>query len=102
MLTLYFKQTCPYSQRVLGVAEELGVQFNLKNISEDTTLVDELIEKGGKKQVPFLVDPERDVSMYESNDIIEYLRKQYPEGTKKSEHEGLHVHDDGDACETCQ
>jgi glutathione S-transferase len=33
----------------------------------------ELMDKGGKLQVPFLVDEERGVSMYESDDIIEYL-----------------------------
>ena len=37
--------------------------------SEDT-----LIRMGGKRQVPFLVDGERNIQMYESNDIIEYLK----------------------------
>ena len=33
-----------------------------------------LIKIGGKRQVPFLVDTERNIQMYESNDIIEYLK----------------------------
>ena len=35
---------------------------------------DSLINIGGKRQVPFLVDRERNIQMYESNDIIEYLK----------------------------
>jgi glutathione S-transferase len=33
-----------------------------------------LIQIGGKRQVPFLVDTDRNIQMYESNDIIEYLK----------------------------
>ena len=29
---------------------------------------------GGKRQVPFLVDTDRNIQMYESDDIIEYLK----------------------------
>ena len=101
MLTLYYRPTCPFCQRVLARAEELDVKFNLKNIPEDIALVDELIEKGGKKQVPFFVDSEKDVMMYESLDIIAYLREHYSEGTASVE-SGLHVHKDGEVCKSCQ
>ena len=37
--------------------------------------LDELMEKGGKRQVPFLVDEENGVSMYESDDICRYLEE---------------------------
>ena len=33
-----------------------------------------LIRIGGKRQVPFLVDTDRNIQMYESKDIIEYLK----------------------------
>ena len=36
----------------------------------------ELIARGGKRQTPYLVDTKNGVEMYESNDIINYLRKQ--------------------------
>ena len=102
MLTLYFKPTCPYCQKVLGVAEELGVQFNLKDIVSDEVIADELIEKGGKRQVPYLVDAERDVAMYESDDIVAYLQEHYAEAKKES-FNGLKIHkNDGDVCDTCQ
>ena len=32
---------------------------------------------GGKRQTPFLVDEERQITMYESDDIIEYLADTY-------------------------
>ena len=77
MLILYYKPTCPFCQKVLGEAEEMGVSFDLRDISSDETNAEALIEAGGKRQVPFLVDTDRDVSLYESDDIIAYLREQY-------------------------
>lgn len=53
---------------------ELGLEVNELNIS-DPSVAEALVEKGGKRQVPFLVDDEKNVSMYESGDIIEYLSK---------------------------
>ena len=40
----------------------------------------EAIKKGGKKQFPYMVDPNTDVSMYESDDIITYLFETYGDG----------------------
>jgi len=37
---------------------------------------EELIARGGKRQTPYLVDTETGVEMYESADIIAYLKKQ--------------------------
>ena len=33
-----------------------------------------LLKLGGKAQIPFLDDPQNGVSMYESDDIIEYAK----------------------------
>ena len=35
---------------------------------------DLMIQLGGKRQVPFLFDNKNNVTMYESKDIIEYLK----------------------------
>lgn len=77
MLTLYYMPTCPFCQRVLSEAQTLGIAMDLKDISADDAVLDELIEKGGKKMVPFLEDTDRGVSMYESGDIIAYLTEHY-------------------------
>jgi len=77
MLSLYYKESCPFCQRVMQMADNLGVAFDLKDIEDDAVLTAELIEKGGKRQVPYLIDTDKDVAMYESNDIIEYIRDNY-------------------------
>lgn len=77
MLTLFYKPTCPFCQRVLKEAEIAGVRFNLKDISTSEEIAEELIAKGGKRQVPYLVDEERGEAMYESGEIIEYIKEHY-------------------------
>lgn len=77
MLTLYEKTGCPYCHVVFDVAKELGISFELKNIADDAVAA-ELVARGGKRQVPYLVDSERTIEMYESADIAEYLRTNYP------------------------
>lgn len=76
MLTLYVKTGCPFCNRVLATGKELGITFEEKNIADDA-VVTELITRGGKRQVPYLVDSERGVEMYESGDISAYLREHY-------------------------
>jgi len=73
MLTLYVKTHCPFCAKVLDAGKELGVTFEEKNIADDA-VAQELIKRGGKRQVPYLVDSERGVEMYESGDIVAYLR----------------------------
>ena len=77
-LILYVKTGCPWCQRVLDFASEKGIEFELRNI-KDVGVVDELIARGGKRQVPYLVDQNNGTEMYESADIIEYLRKRLTE-----------------------
>lgn len=77
MLTLYVKTGCPFCHKVLATGAELGISFEEKNIADDAVAA-ELIARGGKRQVPYLVDSERAVEMYESGDIDTYLRAQYP------------------------
>ena len=74
MYTLFFKPTCPFCQKVLSYAEKHDVTFTLKNIQEPE-VAEELVHLGGKKQVPFLVDEEGGMKLYESDDIIAYLEK---------------------------
>ena len=103
MLTLYYKPTCPHSNRVLSEAEHLGISFDLKNIASDDMLREELIQKGGKKQVPYLVDPERNIAMYESNEIIAYLHEQYGKGTVPTTTvSGLRIHRSNESCDVCE
>lgn len=76
MLTLYVKTGCQYCAKVLRAGEELGIEFDLKNIA-DPGVADELIARGGKRQMPYLVDTEKGMEMYESDDIVEYLHQRF-------------------------
>lgn len=77
MLSLYHTESCPFCHRVLDMADNLGVELHLIDIEGDAEATAELLAHGGKTQVPYLVDTDKDVAMYESNDIIEYLRANY-------------------------
>jgi len=76
MLKIYIKTFCPYCAVVLKKLEEDAIPFEELNI-ENEEVLQELLEKGGKRQIPFLVDEERDVSMYESGDIVNYVEEHY-------------------------
>jgi len=76
MIQLYLWRSCPFCQKVIRAAEELGlkegVEYNAIEAGPGTKGRDIVEKTGGKAMVPFLVDG--DVSMYESDDIIAYLR----------------------------
>ena len=74
MLTLYVKAGCPFCRRVLDAAAELGVSLEEKDVA-DPEVAAELVARGGKLQTPYLVDGARGIEMYESDDIIAYLRE---------------------------
>lgn len=72
MLTLYIRPGCPYCAKVLMNAEILGIPLEQKNVY-DPGVREELEARGGKYQVPYLVDAENSVEMYESDAILAYL-----------------------------
>ena len=68
---LYMKTTCPFCQKVLRFMGENDINLELRDINEGDNR-DELVKIGGKAQVPCLVIDGK--PMYESDDIIAYLR----------------------------
>lgn len=73
MIELYISETCPYCRKVMDFLENSDVSYIKKDVSEPENL-SSLLKLGGKAQVPFLDDPENGVSMFESDDIIEYIK----------------------------
>ncbi len=73
MLDLFILETCPYCIKVMDFLNKTELKYRKIDIS-DKDSENSLIQIGGKRQVPFLVDNERNIQMYESNDIIEYLK----------------------------
>ncbi len=73
MLDLYILETCPYCRKVMDFFEENDIAYNKKNISDKENR-EELLKLGGYEQVPYLFDTEKNNGMYESEDIIKYVK----------------------------
>src|ERR1700709_2021269 len=75
MMVLYSGTTCPFSQRCRLVLFEKGMDFEIRDIDlfnkpEDISVMNPY------GQVPILV--ERDLVLYESNIINEYIDERFP------------------------
>ena len=68
---LYYKPTCPYCLKVLRYMDDEDIQLEMRNTLEGRNAAD-LVAIGGKQQVPCLIIDGQ--ALYESNDIIAYLR----------------------------
>ncbi len=77
--------------------DRLNLEVELKDIS-DSAIEDELIARGGKLQVPYLVDEAQAVDMYESDDMVAHLQKYY--GVKTPTKVRMHISDN--ACVACE
>ncbi len=76
MLELYQIEQCPYCQTVRSKMTELGLSYIAHNRT-NPEVEKKIIELGGKRQVPMLVDPNHDLVLYESEDIVQHLEKHY-------------------------
>ncbi|HET7772537.1 MAG TPA: glutathione S-transferase N-terminal domain-containing protein [Burkholderiaceae bacterium] len=75
MMILYSGTTCPFSQRCRFVLFEKGMDFEIRDVDlfnkpDDISVMNPL------GQVPILV--ERDLTLYESNIINEYIDERFP------------------------
>jgi glutaredoxin 3 len=70
-LTLYYFSSCPYCRLVLDCLGRLDLEIPMRNIQSETGARDDLLEIGGKGQVPCLVIDGK--PLYESSDIIRWL-----------------------------
>ena len=79
-LALYHFDGCPYCRIVRREIDALGIEVELRNIFEDATHLQELMEARGRRTVPVLriygADGE-ERWMPESADIVRYLRATY-------------------------
>lgn len=71
-LELYYKPTCPFCHKVLAYMDEHDIEMPMYNIDASPERRAELIEIGGKAQVPCLMIDGN--ALYESDDIIAYLQ----------------------------
>lgn len=73
---LYYHPECPFSQKVLTFIDENNIEnIELLNVNDESNKKD-LEEKAGKVQFPGLLIDNENI-MFESDDIIEYLDKEF-------------------------
>lgn len=78
LLELYDIENCPYCRLVREALTELDIDAIIYPCPKNgERFRPELEERGGKAQFPYLVDPNTDIEMYESLDIVDYLYTTY-------------------------
>jgi glutathione S-transferase len=78
-LELWNFEGSPFCRKVREELNVLGLDTLVHNVAKYGRRRPQLVALGGKMQVPYLVDPNTGVSMYESDDIVAYLRETYGE-----------------------
>jgi glutathione S-transferase len=76
-LTLYNMEGSPYCRKVREILSELDLEHIVRNLPKGSPKRTELAARGGKMQVPYLIDPNTKRELYESDDITQYLRRRY-------------------------
>ena len=78
LLQLYDIENCPYCRLVREALTELDLDAEVYPCPKSgERFRPEVTDRGGKAQFPYLVDPNTEVEMYESLDIIAYLFETY-------------------------
>jgi glutathione S-transferase len=78
MLQLYDIENCPYCRLVREALTELDLDAEIFPCPQSgERFRPDVVERGGKAQFPYLVDPNTGVEMYESLDIIAYFFETY-------------------------
>ncbi len=81
ILKLYDIENCPFCRIVREVLTELDLDAEIYPCPKGGKRYrQELNERGGKEQFPYLIDPNTQTELYESMDIIEYLYGTYGGG----------------------
>jgi glutaredoxin len=74
-MRLYQAEWCPFSHRVRAKLTELGIDYEIVNVSASPQRRTELEEVAGTKAIPVLVDGERVIT--DSSEAISYLEQKH-------------------------
>lgn len=74
-MRLYQAEWCPFSHRVRAKLTELGIDYEIVNVSASGKRRAELEEVAGTKAIPVLVDGDRIIT--DSDEAISYLEHSY-------------------------
>lgn len=78
-LELFSFEASPFCRLVRETLCELEIPYLLHNVARGSARREAFIARSGKMQVPYLVDPNHAVGMFESAEIIVYLQATYGE-----------------------
>lgn len=76
-LELWSFEASPFCRIVREALSSLELPYLLHNVGKGSPSRDAFVERSGKMQVPFLFDPNTQVELFESADIVSYLRATY-------------------------
>ncbi len=81
LLELYEFEACPFCRKVREALSILDLDVLVKPCPKGgTRFRPELVQRGGKAQFPYLVDPNAGVETFESTDIVRHLFARYGAG----------------------
>ena len=76
-LELWSFEASPYCRIVREKLCELELPYRLHNVAKSSPSRAAFVERSGRMMVPWLVDPNTGVEMFESADIVRYLDRTY-------------------------
>jgi glutathione S-transferase len=76
-LELWSFEASPYCRLVRETLCELEIPYVLHNVAKRSPRRAAFVARSGRMMVPYLVDPNTGQSMFESADIVRYLRSRY-------------------------
>ena len=80
-IKLYEFEGCPFCKKVREACAYLDISAEFYPCPRGSPNYRPFVEKeGGKAQFPYMIDPNQNVSMYESDDIIKHLFNNYGPG----------------------
>jgi glutathione S-transferase len=80
-LELFEFENCPFCRKVREALSILDLEADIRPCPKrGPGFRKALRERAGKAQFPYLIDPNTNTEMYESDDIVQYLFDQYGDG----------------------
>jgi glutathione S-transferase len=77
LLELWSFEASPFCRKVREKLCALGLDYRVHNVAKRSAHRPALVALGGRMMVPYLVDPNHGVAMYESDDIVAWLDRTY-------------------------
>jgi glutathione S-transferase len=79
-LELYSFEASPFCRIVREALCALEIPYLLHNVGKGSPRREAFVARSGRMMVPYLVDPNTGIEMFESADIVRYLEASYAEG----------------------